>query len=39
MKPFKSVVFASIGVSFFLEINDVIKETQYPVFENGADMH
>ena len=39
MKIFKSVVFASIVFDVYIQINDVIKETQYPVFEKGADLH
>ena len=39
MKTFKSVVFASIVFDVYLQINDVIKETQYPVFEKGTDLH
>ena len=39
MKTFKGVVFASIVFDVYLQINDVIKETQYPVFEKGADLH
>ena len=33
MKTFKGVVFASIVFDVYLQINDIIKETQYPVFE------
>ena len=33
MKTFKGAVFASIILDVYLKINDVIKETQYPVFE------
>ena len=32
MKTFKSVVFASIVFDVYLQINNVIKETQYPIF-------
>ena len=32
MKTFKGVVFASIVFDVYLQINYVIKETQYPVF-------
>ena len=39
MKTFKGVVFASIVFDVYLQINDVINETQYPVFEKGADLH
>ena len=39
MKTFKSVVFALIVFDVYLQINDVITETQYPVFEKGADLH
>ena len=39
MKTFKGVVFASIVFDVYLQINDVIKETQYPVFEKGAYLH
>ena len=35
MKTFK----ASIVFDVYLQTNDVIKETQYPVFEKGADLH
>ena len=35
MKTFQGVVFASIVYDVYLQISDVIKETQYPVF----DMH
>ena len=34
MKTFKGVVF-----DVYLQFNDVIKETQYPVFEKDADLH
>ena len=34
MKTFKGVVFASIVFDVYLQTNDVIKETQYPVFKN-----
>ena len=39
MKIFKGVVFASLVFDVYLQINDVIKETHYPVFEKGADLH
>ena len=39
MKTFKGVIFASIVFYVYLQINDVLKETQYPVFEKGADLH
>ena len=39
MKNFKGVAFASIVFGVYLQINDVIKETQYTVFETGADLH
>ena len=39
MKTFKGVVFASIVFDLYLQINDVIEETQYPVFEKGTDLH
>ena len=39
MKTFKGVVFASIEFDVYFQTNDVIKETQYPVFEKGADLH
>ena len=39
MKTSKRTVFASIVSDEYLQINDVIKETQYPVFEKGADLH
>ena len=39
MKTSKRTVFASIVSDVYLQINDVIKETQYPVFEKGADLH
>ena len=40
MKTFKGVVFASIVFDVYLPfINDVIKGTQYSVFEKGADLH
>ena len=39
MKTFKGVVFASIVFVVYLQINDFIKKTQYPVFEKGADLH
>ena len=38
MKTFKGV-FISIVFDIYLQINDVIKETQYPVFEKDADLH
>ena len=39
MITFKGIVFASIVFDVYLQINDVIKETQYPVFERGVDLH
>ena len=33
METFNGVVFASIVFDVYLQINDVIKETQYPEFE------
>ena len=39
MKTFKSVFCALIVFDIYLQTNDVIKETQYPVFEQGADLH
>ena len=39
MKTFKGVGFALIVFHVYLQINDIIKETQYPVFEKGADLH
>ena len=39
METFKGGVFALIVLDVHLQINDVIKETQYPVFEKGADLH
>ena len=39
MKTFKGVVFASILFDVYLQINAVIKETQFPVFEKGTDLH
>ena len=39
MKTFKSVVFASVEFDAYLQINNVIKETQYPIFEKDADLH
>ena len=33
MKTFKGVSFASIVFDVYLQVNDVIKETLYPVFE------
>ena len=38
MKTFKGVVFSSIVFDVYLQINDVIKEIQYHVFEKGADL-
>ena len=38
MKTFKGVVFAWFAFDLYLQINDVINETQYPVFEKGADL-
>ena len=35
MKTFQCVVFASIVFDVYLQINNVIKETQYPIFEKG----
>ena len=40
MKTFKGVVFASIVFDVYFQINDVVKETQYPVVETkSADLH
>ena len=39
MKTFKGFVFASIVFDIYLQINDVMEETQYPIFEKGADLH
>ena len=39
MKTFKGVVFASILLDVYLQINYIIKETRYPVFEKGAYLH
>ena len=39
MKSFQCVVFASIVFDVYVQIHDVIKEPQYPVFEKGAAMH
>ena len=39
MITFKGVVFASIIFDVYLQFNDLIKETQYSVFEKGADLH
>ena len=39
MKTFKGAVFASIVFNVYSQINDIITETQYPVFEKGADLH
>ena len=39
METFKDVVCASIVFDVYLQINDVIKESQYPVFEKDADLH
>ena len=39
MKTFKCVVFAPIVFDVYLQINDVIKEIQYLVFEKGAHLH
>ena len=39
MKTFKGVVFASVEFDVYIQINDFIKEIQYPVFEKGADLH
>ena len=36
MKTFKGVVLASIVFDVYLQINDVIKEIRYPVFEKGT---
>ena len=33
------VVFASIVFDVYLQISDVIKETQYPIYDKGADLH
>ena len=39
MKTFKGVGFASIVFDVYLQINDVIMKTQYPLFEKGVDLH
>ena len=39
MKTFKGVIFESIIFDVYLQINDVIRATQYPVFEKGVDLH
>ena len=39
MKTFKGIVFASTVFDVYLQINGVIKETQYPVFGKGAYLH
>ena len=39
MKTFKDGVLPSIIFEVYLQIDDVITETQYPVFEKGADLH
>ena len=39
MKTFKCVIFALIVFDVCLQINDVVKETQYPVFEKSAELH
>ena len=39
MKIFKGDIVASIVFDVYLQINDVINETQYPVFEKDADLH
>ena len=39
METFTGVVCASIVFDVYLQINDVIKDTQYPVFEKGLDLH
>ena len=39
MKSFKDVVFASIVFDVYVQISDAIKEPQYPLFENGTEMH
>ena len=39
MKTFKDVIFASVVFDVYLQINDVIKETRYPIFEKGADLY
>ena len=39
MKTFKGAVFASIVFDVYLKINDIIKETQCPISEKGADLH
>ena len=36
METFKGVVFASIVSDVYLQINDFIPETQYPVYEKAA---
>ena len=38
MKAFKNVVFASIVFDIYLQIDEVIKATQYPVYETSADL-
>ena len=38
-KPLKMLVLHRFYLTDILQINDVVKETQYPVFEKGADMH
>ena len=35
IKTFKGVVCASIVFDVYLQISDIIKDTQYPVFEKG----
>ena len=39
MKTFKGVDFVSNVCYVYLQFIDVIKETQYPVFEKGAELH
>ena len=37
IKTIKGGVFALIVFDVYLQINDIIKETEYPVFEKGAE--
>ena len=39
IKSFKGFVSASIVFDLYLQIKDVVKETQYLVFEKGAEMY
>ena len=39
MKTIKGGVFSLIVFDVYLQINDIIKEIQYQVFEKGADLH